>query len=50
VLKKILANLSITESSLVKHTGQSPETISEVLRQLQKEGFINKKGKRFFVS
>jgi A/G-specific adenine glycosylase len=50
VLKQILANLSITESSLVNHTGQSPETIREVLDQLQKEGFIKKKGKQFFVS
>jgi len=50
ILKMILANLSITESSLVNHAGQSPEIIREVLRQLQKEGFITKTGKRFAVS
>jgi A/G-specific adenine glycosylase len=50
VLKKILEDPSVTESSLVHHTGQSPETIREVLRQLQKEGFIAKRGKRLDVS
>jgi A/G-specific adenine glycosylase len=50
VLKKILTNPSVTESSLVRHTGKSPETIREVLRQLRKEGFIAKRGKRFVVS
>jgi len=49
ILRKILANPAITESSLVKQTGQSPETIREVLTQLQKEGFITKRGKRFVV-
>jgi len=50
VLKEILATPSITESSLAKHAGQNSEAIREVLDQLQKEGFIKKKGKRFFVS
>jgi A/G-specific adenine glycosylase len=50
VLKKILTNPSVTASSLAHHTGKSPETIREVLRQLQKEGFIAKRGKRFVVS
>jgi A/G-specific adenine glycosylase len=50
ILKEILAHPSITESSLVKHTGQSPEAMKECLRQLQKEGFITKRGKRFVVS
>lgn len=50
VLKEILATPSITESSLAKHAGQDSEAIREVLDQLQKEGFIKKKGKRFFVS
>lgn len=50
MLREILSNPSVTESSLVKQTRQSPETISEVLRQLQKEGFIKKRGKRFVVS
>ena len=50
VLKEILATPSITESSLLKRAGESPERIREVLRQLQEEGFIKKKGRRFFVS
>jgi A/G-specific adenine glycosylase len=50
ILKEILANTSVTESSLVKHTGQSPEAMRECLRQLQKEGFIIKRGQRFVVS
>jgi A/G-specific adenine glycosylase len=50
VLKEILATPSFTESSLVKQSGQSPERTREVLRQLQKEGFIKKRGKRFVVS
>jgi|WetSurMetagenome_2_1015567.scaffolds.fasta_scaffold77131_2 A/G-specific adenine glycosylase len=50
VLKEILATPSITESLLAKHAGQDAEAIREVLDQLQKEGFIKKKGKRFFVS
>jgi A/G-specific adenine glycosylase len=50
VLKEILATPSITESSLAKHAGQDSEAIREVLDQLQKEGFIKKKGNRFFVS
>ncbi len=50
ILREILATPSITESSLAKHAGQDSETIREVLDQLQKEGFIKKKGKRFFVS
>ena len=50
VLREILANPSIAESSLVKHAGQNPDIIREVLRQLQKEGFIKKSGKRLVVS
>ena len=50
VLKQILANPTVTESSLVKQTRQSPEKIREVLRQLQKEGFITKRANRFAVS
>ena len=50
ILKEILANPSITGASLVKQAGQGPETVREVLRQLQKEGFITKKKKGFAVS
>jgi A/G-specific adenine glycosylase len=50
ILKEILATPCITESFIIKHAGQNSEAIREVLDQLQKEGFIKKKGKRFFVS
>ena len=49
-LKAILEKPSITEAALLKKLNRDPEQILPVLQDLQKEGFIRKKGKRFHIT
>ena len=50
VLKVILQNHAITESSIMKKMVKDPDTVRKVLLQLEKEGFIKKQGKRFSIA
>ena len=50
VLKMILQNHTITESSIMKKIVKDPDTVRKVLLQLEKEGFIKKQGKRFSIA
>jgi len=50
VLRAIIAQPSVTESMLLKKLNKAPERVREVLLQLQKEGFIQKKGRQFTIS
>jgi A/G-specific adenine glycosylase len=50
VLRAIIAQPSVTESMLLKTLKKAPENVREALLQLQKEGFIQKKGRQFTIS
>ena len=50
VLRAIIAQPSVTESMLLKKLNKAPERVREALSQLQKEGFIQKKGRQFTIS
>ena len=50
VLRAIIAQPSVTESMLLKKLNKAPERVRETLLQLQKEGFIQKKGRQFTIS
>lgn len=50
VLKEIVAEHRVTESALRKKLHVSPEKIREIFLQLQKEGFIKKRGNGFFIA
>ena len=50
VLRAIIAQPSVTESMLLKKLDKAPERVREALLQLQKEGFIQKKGRQFTIS
>jgi len=50
VLRAVLEKPSLTESALMKRLSRDPEQITAVLRDLQKEGFIQEKGKRFHIA
>jgi len=50
VLRAIIAQPSVTESMLLKKLNKAPERVREALLQLQKEGFIQKKGRQFTIS
>jgi len=50
VLRAIIAQPSVTESMLLKKLNKVPERVREALLQLQKEGFIQKKGRQFTIS
>jgi len=50
VLRAIIAQPSVTESMLLKKLDKAPERVREALSQLQKEGFIQKKGRQFTIS
>ena len=49
VLKVVLEEPSITESILLAKIKREPEQVKAVLQDLQKEGFLRKKGKRYYI-
>jgi A/G-specific adenine glycosylase len=49
ILKAVVAHPGISEAALVKEINRKEEMVRHVLEQLRKEGFIGKKGRRFFI-
>lgn len=50
ILKMLVKESDIAEYEIAQKLKKSPEVISANLQQLEKEGFIEKKGKRFRIS
>ena len=49
ILKAVVAHPGISEAALVKEISCDKEMVRHVLEQLREEGFIGKKGRRFFI-
>jgi len=49
ILKAVVAHPGISEAALVKEIKRDKEMVRHVLKQLREEGFIGKKGRRFFI-
>jgi A/G-specific adenine glycosylase len=49
ILRALVKDPGMTEAALVKEIDRDVERVSKCLNQLCKEGFILKKGKRFFI-
>jgi len=49
ILKAVVAHPGISEAALVKEISRDKEVVRHVLEQLREEGFIGKKGRRFFI-
>ena len=50
ILKALVEQPGLTERTLVRECNREHKIVSEVIRQLRAEGFIIKKGSRFFIS
>ncbi len=49
ILKLLVKESPMSGSRLIRKTGRDPERVKENLLQLQKEGFIRKRGRLYFV-
>jgi A/G-specific adenine glycosylase len=49
ILKALVAQPGLTETTLVRECTRERQVVSEVIEQLRAEGFIIKKGSRFFI-
>ena len=49
ILRVVVAHPGISEVALVKEINRDKEMVRHVLEQLREEGFIGKKGRRFFI-
>jgi A/G-specific adenine glycosylase len=49
IVKLLVEESPLSETQMVKRTGIEPERIKKNLLQLEKEGFIKKKGTRYFI-
>jgi A/G-specific adenine glycosylase len=45
ILKVLVAESPLTQAQIVRRTGMDPERVKKNLVQLEKEGFIRKRGK-----
>jgi A/G-specific adenine glycosylase len=50
ILKALVAQPGLTETALVKECQRERRVVSAVIKQLRAEGFITKKGSRFFIA
>jgi A/G-specific adenine glycosylase len=50
ILRALVKDSGMTEAALVKGIDRDVDRVGECLRQLCKEGFVFRKGKRFFIS
>ena len=49
ILRALVKDPGITEADLVKEINRDVDRVGQCLRQLSQEGFVLKKGKRFFI-
>lgn len=49
ILKLLVSGSPLTAAQLVKRTGRGPERVKKNLLQLEKEGFIKKRGRNYFI-
>jgi A/G-specific adenine glycosylase len=50
IIKAVIAQPGISEAALVKECNRESQVVSEIIKQLRVEGFIIKKGDRFFIT
>ena len=50
IIKTVIAQPGISEAALVKECRRERQVVSEVIKQLRAEGFIIKRGNRFFIT
>jgi predicted transcriptional regulator len=49
ILRALVKDPGMTEAALVKELNRDGDRVDKCLQQLCKEGFVLKKGKRFFI-
>jgi A/G-specific adenine glycosylase len=50
ILQLLLTNSSATEDELLRAVGRSPDRVKKIIKQLVREGFLRKRGKRFTIT